>query len=119
METLKRAITALSVIFIIVALFVIIFCIVPPAKPENLIKVNGIIEGIYLQAENDIRIKIKNNISRYYINRGTEKGLNIDSLKLKYQNKEADIFVVRMRFGLIPARHIARVVVAGKSIFVE
>lgn len=119
METLKRAFIVFSIIFIVVVLFVVVFCIVPPAKTENLIKVNGTIEGIYLQAENDIRIKIKNNTSWYYINRGAEKGLNIDSLKLNYLNREADIYVVRMRFGLIPATHIAKLVVEGKSVFVE
>lgn len=40
---------------------------------------------------NDIVFKLNNDPSVYYINRGTEKGLSIDSLSVGFKNKMATI----------------------------
>ena len=119
METLKRTVIALAAIFTFVGLFIVIFCIMPKATPENLIKVSGTVERIYEAGVKDVVFKLKEKNRTYYINRGLENGLTMDSVKFYTLNKAVDLYVVKMRFGLMRASHINKVVVGDKVLYGE
>jgi len=56
---------------------------VPIVEEKDAIMVKGVVVGVYDGGVNDVFFRLSGDNVRYYINRGTELGLNIDSLKKK------------------------------------
>lgn len=54
---------------------------------------------------------------RFYINRGIESGLNLDSLNAKVLNKTVTLHLPILMFG--PSRHIAQLSVEDQIIYTE
>lgn len=53
----------------------------------------------------------------YYINRGLERGLNLDSLNAKVLNKTVTLHLPRLFFGT--SEHIAQLAIGDEVIFTE
>jgi hypothetical protein len=53
----------------------------------------------------------------YYINRGIESGLNLDSLKTKVLNKTVTLHLPKMIYG--PSKHIAQLAVEENILYTE
>ena len=53
----------------------------------------------------------------YYINRGVELGLNLDSLNAKVLNKSVTLHLPKL--GLSTSRHIAQMAIGDEIIFTE
>lgn len=53
----------------------------------------------------------------YYINRGLQQGLNLDSLNAKVLNKTVTLHLPKMLFG--ESRHIAQMTLGDEIIFTE
>ncbi|TYA70062.1 hypothetical protein [Seonamhaeicola marinus] len=56
---------------------------------------------------------------RYYINRGLERGLNLDSLNAKVLNKTVTLHLAKIFGGRITSEHISQLEVDDTIIFTE
>ncbi len=89
---------------------------------------NPIPEQCYVQTETIINIKEASNFDivfsdthgdHYYINRGIELGLNLDSLNAKVLNKTVTLHLSKLFGGLVTSEHIAQLKVREEIIFTE
>lgn len=91
-------------------------CIIENPKPEDCqitnIKVTKITEG----SSHDIVIH-DDGTDFFYINRGLELGLNLDTLNVKVLNKSVTLHLPKMLFGT--SQHIAQMAIGGDIIFTE
>lgn len=55
----------------------------------------------------------------YYINRGLERGLNLDSLNAKVLNKTVTLHLAKILGGFVTSEHISQITVDGDIIFTE
>lgn len=91
MSTMKKfakyfLITIGSLLLIVV---ILIFRPVPIVSEEKAIAEQGIVTDVYvLSGGNDIVFRLKDTKRRFYINRGTERGLNPETLKEKLTGQE-------------------------------
>lgn len=82
----KKGLTYL-IFTIVVLLLIIIFRPVPQIEEEDALVYEGFVVDIYETGEKDVAFKLEDG-ALFYINRGLESGLNIDSLKTSYLGKE-------------------------------
>jgi hypothetical protein len=80
-------------------------------ETEKIIKIS---EG----TSNDI-VFSNNHGGHYYINRGLERGLNLDSLNAKVLNKTVTLHLPKVLGGLVTSGHIAQLAVGNTIIFTE
>ena len=81
---MKKVIVSLSIILGIAFLILgILYFPVPIVKGENTITVEGVIVDVYEGGVNDVVFKVDGDNVSYYVNRGTELGLNVENLKKK------------------------------------
>ncbi|MEM5563684.1 hypothetical protein WNY78_01140 [Psychroserpens sp. AS72] len=105
---------ALSIIFIIcLSLF---SCVIQNPQPEECdivtIKITKITEG----SSYDIVFN-KGDLGSFYINRGLENGLNLDSLNAKVLNKTVTLHLPKLFYGT--SKHIAQLAIDDEIIFTE
>ncbi len=55
----------------------------------------------------------------YYINRGLERGLNLDSLNAKVLNKRVTLHLPKVLGGAVTSEHIAQLAIGDEIIFTE
>ena len=55
----------------------------------------------------------------YYINRGLERGLNLDSLEAKVLNKTVTLHLPKVLGSKIISEHIAQIAIGNDTIFTE
>ena len=60
-----------------------------------------------------------NNGDHYYINRGLERGLNLDSLNAKVLNKTVTLHLPKVLGSNIISEHIAQIAIGNDIIFTE
>ncbi|MBV1888061.1 MAG: hypothetical protein KUG51_02105 [Urechidicola sp.] len=91
-------------------------CVVKNPQPEECdIEIEEIIE-IKKGSSYDIVFSDADG-DHYYINRGVERGLNIDELKEKVLNKTVTLHLPKLWFGT--SEHIAQLEVENEIIFTE
>ena len=105
--------------FATMVLFVIIFsCLISNPKPDDCvvktIQVAKISEGtsydiVFHNPEGEF----------YYINRGLEQGLNLDSLNAKILNKTVTLHLAKILGGSMTSEHIAQLAIGDEIIFTE
>jgi hypothetical protein len=117
---MKKSPSLISVIiisFLIASFFLLKSCIIQNPKPEDCvvidIKVTKIIEGgvkdiVFYDAGTDF----------YYINRGLEQGLNLDSLKTKVLNKTVTLHLAKI-LGGVTSEHISQLALDDEIIYTE
>ena len=103
--------------FFVLALFLLLnSCLIKDPKPDECdvitIKVAKITEG----SSYDI-VFHDTGTDFYYINRGLERGLNLDSLNAKVLNKTVTLHLPRLFFGT--SEHIAQLAMDDEIIFTE
>ena len=89
---------------------------------DECIKVTGTVEQIRDNGNFDIGIHLKNDHRHFYINRGQEQGLKVDSLSSLLTGQEIELLYVDHWTPLDPkgnVRHVARVVFQGINLFDE
>ncbi len=93
-------------------------CVIQNPKPEE----------CYVQTETIISIREGSTFDivfsdthgdHYYINRGLEMGLNLDSLNAKVLNKTVTLHLPKLLGGLVTSEHIAQLQVGEEIIFTE
>lgn len=98
--------------------FMLFSCVINNPKPEDCkvrtVTINNVREG----SSNDI-IFFTNSGDRFYINRGLERGLNLDSLNSKILNKTVTLHLAKVLGGIAISEHISQLSVADEIIFTE
>lgn len=91
-------------------------CIIKNPKPEECEVVTATIVSIKEGTSFDIML-YDNQGDYYYINRGLEQGLTLESLKNKLLNKEATMHLPKFAIGT--SEHIAQLAVDGTVLYSE
>ncbi len=114
----KIIFSSIIVCSLIIGYFLVLkSCIIQNPKPEECevisLKVTKITEG----TSYDI---VFHNGSRdfYYINRGLEQGLNLDSLKTKVLNKTVTLHLAKVLGGRV-SNHISQMALGNEIIYTE
>jgi len=98
-------------------MFVMASCIIKNPKPEDCVvqtvKIVKITEG----SSNDI-VFHDDGTDFFYINRGLERGLNLDSLNAQVLNKTVTLHLAKV-FGGITSEHISQLAIGDEIIFTE
>lgn len=103
-------------VLLLLTLMLATSCIIENSKPEDCvittIKVTKITKG----ASQDI-VFHDDSTDFYYINRGLERGLNLDTLNAKVLNKTLTLHLPRLLLGT--SEHIAQIALGNDIIFTE
>ncbi|RKE98519.1 hypothetical protein [Ichthyenterobacterium magnum] len=91
-------------------------CLIENPKPEDCVIETETIINIKEGTSNDIVFSDTDG-DHYYINRGLERGLILDSLNAKVLNKTVTLHLPKLFFGT--SEHIAQLAVANEVIFTE
>lgn len=107
--------------FFIIVLFLSVFlvfksCVINNPQPEECEIVDVTIKKITEGSSYDI-VFHDDGTDYYYINRGLQQGLNLDSLNAKVLNKTVTLHLPKMLFGT--SEHIAQMALGNDIIFTE
>ena len=94
---------------------------VPIPAEKDCLSFSGVVVNIYEGGVHDIVFRFRDNPKLYYINRGLERGLRLDSLSNLLQ-KEITIKYPKYWTPLDPgnaSRHISKIEFEGRTIFSE
>jgi len=108
----------LYISIIIFISYSLVSCIIHNPLPEECYVQTETITSITEGSTFDIVFKDLNG-DRYYINRGIELGLNLDSLNAKVLNKTVTLHLPKLLGGLVTSEHIAQLKVGEDIIFTE
>lgn len=95
---------------------------VPIPSEKDCIITKGIVSGIYEGGTHDVVIKLKDQSKQYYVNRGTEYGLEIDKLQKELIDKEIVIKYPNYWTPLDPGNsiiHASKIEFNGSTIYTE
>lgn len=92
-------------------------CIIDNPKPEDCVVETITITKISEGRSNDI-VFHDSGTDYYYINRGLEQGLNLDSLNAKILNKTVTLHLAKV-LGGITSEHISQMKLGDEIIFTE
>ncbi|WP_111682356.1 hypothetical protein [Winogradskyella tangerina] len=92
-------------------------CIIQNPKPEDCAVIDVKISKISEGSSNDI-VFHDDGTDFYYINRGLERGLNLDSLKTKVLNKTVTLHLAKVMGG-VTSEHISQLALGDDIIFTE
>ncbi len=108
---------SLGILVFIIILLLLKSCIIQNPKPEECavidVKITKITEG----TSYDILFH-DDGTDFYYINRGLEQGLNLDSLKTKVLNKTVTLHLAKIAGG-ITSEHISQLALGNDIIYTE
>ena len=93
-------------------------CIINNPQPEECYIQTETIINISEGSSQDI-VFSDDSGDHYYINRGLERGLNLDSLNAKVLNKTVTLHLPKVLGGLVTSEHIAQLTVDETIIFTE
>lgn len=117
MKKTTSILTGIGFIILAASFFALKSCIIQNPKPEECvvidIKVTKITEG----GVKDI-VFLDDGTDFYYINRGLEQGLNLDSLKTKVLNKTVTLHLAKI-LGGVTSEHISQLVLGDEIIYTE
>ena len=91
-------------------------CVINNSQPEDCDIVEITIKKITEGSSYDI-VFHNTSPNTYYINRGLEQGLNLDSLNAKVLNKTVTLHLPKLMFGT--SEHIAQLAIGDNIIFTE
>ncbi len=113
---MKKFLIAFFALTFIAVLFLFKSCIINNPKPEECTIVTAKITKITEGTSFDI-VFHDNQGDFYYINRGLEQGLNLDSLNAKVLNKTVTLHLPKLALGT--SEHIAQLAIGKEVIFTE
>lgn len=111
----KRLILLLLV-FVAGVLLLVKSCIISDTRPQDCEVIKVSIKSIREDSSYDIVFTDFQN-DRYYINRGLERGLNLDSLNNKVLNKTVTLHLAKLPLGT--SEHISQLALDKEIIFTE
>ena len=107
-----------SYLLCLLLIFFLQSCLIQNPKPEECAVVQSKIVKITEGSSYDIVLHSEND-DFFYINRGIEAGLNIDSLRQKILNKTVTLHLARLFAGTVTSEHIAQLAVNDKILYTE
>ena len=88
---------------------------VPVPAEKDCLVVRGVVESIYEAGDKDVVFQLKDQKNTFYVNRGLELGLDLNTLKADLLNKE-----VLIKYpDHFASGHISKIEAAGKIIYSE
>lgn len=103
---------------LLLILFLCTSCIINNPKPEDCVVQEVRVVKISKGTSNDI-VFHDNGTDFYYINRGLERELNLDTLNAKVLNKTVTLHLPKLLGGFVTSEHIAQLAVGEEIIFSE
>ncbi|WP_412559778.1 hypothetical protein [Winogradskyella sp. MIT101101] len=116
---MSRPVRNLLIILVIVVFLPLLFfksCVIYNPKAKNCEIVTVKITALRAGPTYDIQFKTDKG-KTYYINRGIESGLNLDSLNAKVLNKTVTLHLPKMIYG--PSKHIAQLAIEDHILYTE
>ncbi|SDG86889.1 hypothetical protein [Winogradskyella thalassocola] len=113
-KSVRKSIITVAVVILLVFLFNSLVIYNP--KSADCKVVSAKIIDLRAGPTYDIQFKDHNG-DTYYINRGIESGLNLDSLNAKVLNKTVTLHLPKMIYG--PSKHIAQLAIEDHIIYSE
>ncbi|HTF29052.1 MAG TPA: hypothetical protein VK625_09420 [Flavitalea sp.] len=113
-------IPGLAIVFITILL--LIFRPVPIPVERDCLTTRGIVSEVYEGGTNDVVFKLQGQHKTFYVNRGLERGLELDKLRTELISKEITIKYPKYWTPLDPVntiRHISKVEHKGRIVFSE
>ncbi len=92
-----------------------------PLEKDCLIK-KGVVLEVYEAGTNDVVFKLQDQQQQFYVNRGLERGLELNKLRTELISKEITIKYPKYWTPLNPfnsSRHISKVEHEGRTVFSE
>ena len=117
---MKKILLTISGIGLIIVLALIVLvkgCTIQDTRPEDCVIVDVKITKISGGSSYDIMFH-DDGSDFYYINRGLEQGLNLDSLKTKVLNKTVTLHLAKIMGG-ITSEHISQMALDNEIIYTE
>ena len=114
---MKKVLPIVAILFVVFLFFALRSCIIQNPKPEECevksftvteITEGGVKDVVFHDATSDF----------YYINRGLEQGLNLDSLKTKVLNKTVTLHLAKVLGGRT-SNHISQLALGDEIIYTE
>lgn len=115
---MKKAFKSVLPFFALLFIFCFTSCIINNTKPEDCDVVSAKIVKITEGTSYDIVFQDAGG-DRYYINRGLEQGLNLDSLNVAVLNKTVTLHLAKILGGAVVSEHISQLAVDDAIIFTE
>ncbi len=113
-------------LFLLGVLFVVLgfqtFRPVPIPEESDCLTLNGTVARIYESGVKDVFFELKGIDKKFYVNRGLERGLDLNELQAELTNKEILIKYPKYWTPLNPdnsVRHISKIELEGRTIFTE
>ena len=110
--------STVALLAVIAAIFLLKSFTINKPEPVDCDVLNVKIVQIEEGTSHDIVFKDED-FGSFYINRGLERGLNLDSLKTQVLNKTVTLHLAKIMGGLVPSDHIAQLKVGGDTLFTE
>ncbi|MBO3117911.1 hypothetical protein J4050_14235 [Winogradskyella sp. DF17] len=110
--------STVALLAVLGAILLLKSCSINNPQPEDCEVVNVIITQISEGTSYDIVFR-DNGTDFYYINRGLERGLNLDSLKTKVLNKTVTLHLAKLIGGAVTSEHISQLTVDNDTLFTE
>lgn len=105
---------------IVVLVLIVVFRPVPQIEREQALEHRGVVQEILEAGDQDIVFKLEDGME-FYINRGKEQGLDIDSLSQLYNRKEL-LFLYPDYWSILASnqvKHLSQVEFEGEVIYSE
>jgi hypothetical protein len=107
------------IITLVMVLFILLkSCIIQNTKPEECEVIDIKVIKITEAGVKDI-VFHKDDKTSYYINRGLEQGLILDSLKTKVLNKTVTLHLAKVLGGGVTSKHISQLALGDEIIYTE
>jgi hypothetical protein len=110
-----------SMMIFMLALAVLVLRPIIPSEGDS-IRVEGFVSSVFEGGVKDACFRLKGDNANYYINRGLENGLFLDSLKQRLLNQRISIFYADHWTPLDPehrSRHITRLEYGSEVLYSE
>ncbi|MCC7504372.1 MAG: hypothetical protein IT259_03680 [Saprospiraceae bacterium] len=120
MITRNKILLGALIAFILLA--ILIFRPVPLPPEEDCLVVTGVVTEIYENKGYDVIFKLKDNPNLYYVNRGTQRGIDLNAIQQRLLNQPVTFKYPRYWTPLDwnnTVRHLSKIIHNGETVFTE
>lgn len=105
------------------ASYILVFTRVPKPTLENTNVTSGRVVKVHYGGVNDVVIRLPNDERFYYINRGLERGLDLDRFAQQLEGKNVNLYVIERNWTPLDPSHnlapVGRVSLAQNVLFTD
>ncbi len=116
-QLLLKVVSTLIAIPVLLIIFALVAIGPVDTSRSNCKQVEGVVEQISEATSYDIVFKLKDDNAIYYVNRGLERGLELNDLKAQLEGKKVSIW--HAKTGYLEGGHITQVEAGEKIIYTE